>query len=442
MNNLKKSSILYQISLRSFTPEGTLKGAEKMLPHIASLGFDIVYLCPCFDSDDDTDPIYWSPNHKKSKQTLPTNPYRMRDYFKIDEEYGTDADLRDFVNTAHDLGLKVLLDLVYFHCGPKAVFIEEHPDFVLLDENGNVTCGRWNFPQINFGSAELREYLYSNMEYFIKEFGVDGYRCDVAEHIPLDFWEEGRRRVDAINPNTILIDEGDQAPYNEVAFDAYYNFKFGYNLRKTFKHQVLASDFVAAAKEMQEKMPKHSIPLLFNDNHDTVKDVIHLKRLEAIVGHDRMEASLVIIYTSEGIPFIYNGNEICDEQNHTLYANRFTAPNYRINWSNAVTPAAERRIRIMRQLADLHRNNPVIANGSTEWLTVSEPDHVVAYSRILGERKISVIVNTTDAALKFVVDTIIDKNAKILMQNGAVITSCDEHTHVSANPGGYIVVEH
>ena len=123
-------SVIYQIHLPIFTQGGTLESARKMLPHIASLGVDIVYLCPVVEADDDMDMRFWSKRQKASKTGNPKNPYRIKDYFKIDPQYGQDADLKNFVDEAHKLGLKVLLDLVYYHCGPTATMIKEHPDFV------------------------------------------------------------------------------------------------------------------------------------------------------------------------------------------------------------------------------------------------------------------------------------------------------------------------
>ena len=105
-------SVIYQIHLPIFTQGGTLESARKMLPHIASLGVDIVYLCPVVEADDDMDMRFWSKRQKASKTGNPKNPYRIKDYFKIDPQYGQDADLKNFVDEAHKIGLKVLLDLV------------------------------------------------------------------------------------------------------------------------------------------------------------------------------------------------------------------------------------------------------------------------------------------------------------------------------------------
>jgi glycosidase len=120
---------MYQIALRSFTPEGTLFAAMKRLPSVAELGVTVIYVCPLALADDDPRQEYWSPRQKASGTNNPRNPYRIKDHGRVDPEYGTEADLRDFVAAAHDLNLRVLLDLVYFHCGPTSVLADK-PGFI------------------------------------------------------------------------------------------------------------------------------------------------------------------------------------------------------------------------------------------------------------------------------------------------------------------------
>ena len=115
------SAVIYQISLRSFTREGTLRAAEAMLPHVKTVGVDVVYLTPFVEMDTDMDRSGWSPRQIKSGFETPKNPYRISDYTKVDPEYGTESDLVAFVAAAHGLGLKVFFDLVYLHCGPNNV---------------------------------------------------------------------------------------------------------------------------------------------------------------------------------------------------------------------------------------------------------------------------------------------------------------------------------
>ncbi|MBQ2707332.1 MAG: hypothetical protein IJF67_03640 [Clostridia bacterium] len=222
-----KNGVMYQLFLRPFTPEGTFKAAEAMLPHLASLGVDIIYLCPFFAADTDEDEAGWSDRQRGSNLGQPKNPYRIADYFHVDEEYGTDEDCVNFVAAAHELGMRVIFDLVYFHCGPTAVFLAEHPDYVMLDEDGKIAVGQWRFPRLNYENRELRDYLIANMKELIERFDVDGYRCDVGDGVPLDFWEEAREAIEPLKDGLMMLNEG----HKKEALDKAFELNYGYNLR-------------------------------------------------------------------------------------------------------------------------------------------------------------------------------------------------------------------
>ena len=123
---------VYQINPRTFCAGGTIADVTDELPFLKELGFKIMYLCPVFEEDDSDDRSFWSDRQLRSETGNPKNPYRMNDYFKIDPEYGTEDDLRRFVDTAHKLGMHVLLDLVYAHIGPNAPILKKHPEFEFL----------------------------------------------------------------------------------------------------------------------------------------------------------------------------------------------------------------------------------------------------------------------------------------------------------------------
>ena len=137
--------VMYQIQPRAFTPEGTLKAAAEKLPYLKDLGVTIAYLVPVMKMDTDMDKGFWSPRQIKSGFDNPKNQYRISDYFHVDEEYGTDADLRDFCAAAHGIGMKVVFDLVYLHCGPTAPVLKEHPEFTWWNPDGTVklTFAEW-----------------------------------------------------------------------------------------------------------------------------------------------------------------------------------------------------------------------------------------------------------------------------------------------------------
>lgn len=388
-----KDSVIYQINLRTFTPDGTLRAAERLLPHIAALGADMVYLCPVTLADDDPRPEFWSDRQKQSGLNNPKNIYRVGDYYAVDPEYGTDDDLKSFVRTAHGLGLRVLLDLVYYHCGPSAAFLAKHPDFAVRDENGEIRNGRWHFPELNFASSGLREYLWRNMEYFVREFDVDGYRCDVAGAVPLDFWEEGRRRIDALKPGLIMLaeSEGDRREEQRAAFELNYGMTFIWSFPAVLRGEKPAS----ALREAREQRRAEALPgarfLAAFDNHDLANDQYD-DRIEKL-GPERIEAALAFCFALDGVPLLYCGQEIADSHRHSIFGNRFYGPGLVIDWSNAVTPAGERRMRFLKELIALRRRTPTLTQGETVWLDNPYPDELLTFRRTMPAESVLTAVN-------------------------------------------------
>ena len=253
---MKKSEIsIYQLSLRVFTPEGALRAAEKMLPMLADLGPKYIQLVALTKADDNEDRTYWSNRQIASGTNNPKNSYRMKDYFHVDEEYGTDEDFRDFVKAAHKLGLKIILDLVYLHCGPEAVFMREHPDFIQRDADGKIKLtGDWAFPRFDYSNDEVREYLWSNMVYWVREFDVDGFRCDVGDAVPLDFWREGVRRAREVKNDLVMINEGKDVSYLDV-FDINYFYDGCFDAVQVAEGNLTAAAFRAKWDACRNTLP-------------------------------------------------------------------------------------------------------------------------------------------------------------------------------------------
>lgn len=388
-----KDAVVYQINLRSFTLDGTLKAAERLLPHIASLGADIVYLCPVTLADDDPRREFWSDRQKKSELENPKNIYRVKDYYAVDPEYGADEDLKSFVAAAHKLDLRVILDLVYYHCGPAAAFLEEHPDFVIREADGSVKNGLWHFPELNFESPALREYLWKNMEYFVRDFDVDGYRCDVAGAVPLDFWEEGRRRIDALKPDLIMLSEtfSAETPEQRAAFEMSYGRMFHVLCEVLVGKRELAT-VRGAWEEMAEKSLPDSRFLLGFDNHDTANDQYD-ERLEKLMPAEKCEAAFALCFALGGVPFLYSGQEVADARRHSIFGNRFFGKNLVVDWANAVTPAGARRMAFLKKLIAFRRAHPALTEGKTVWLDNAAPDALLTFRREAKNETLFVAVN-------------------------------------------------
>ncbi len=383
--------VMYQIQPRAFTPEGTLKAAQARLPKLAELGVSVLYLCPVFVADDDRDQTFWSPRQKKSGMNNPCNPYRMKDFYHVDPEYGTDQDLKEFVTAAHALKLRVLLDMVYLHCGPKAVFLNDHPEFIKRDKEGKAVNAAWAFPGLNFANPELREYLWKNMEGWVRDFNVDGFRCDVADGVPLDFWETGRERIEKIRPDVGMLAEGTRKEDQLKAFD------LDYGWGKAFKELENASEVRKLWETMRAQRPRGGARFIrFIDNHDVTNDDYE-NRLEKRWGAAKVKAALAVLFTLDGVPFLYNGQEVADAARHSIFGR------LPINWANGETSEGKARFAFCQKLCALRKTEKTLTQGELTWLDNDQPEAVLSYLRTLGGEQILTVVNLTGKPLKVTV---------------------------------------
>ena len=208
-----KDAVLYQINTRQFTPEGTFRAAERELPRLKELGVDILWLMPIH-------PI----GEKNRKGTL-GSPYSVRDYYEVNPEFGTKEDLKSFVDAAHAQGFHVILDLVANHTAWDNALAEQHPDWYEKDWKGDFRPTPWwdwsDVIDLDWSKPGVRKHVGEAMEYWVREFDIDGYRADVAGYVPLDFWEAERQRLDAIRP-VFMLAEWKTPEMTRQAFDAVY----------------------------------------------------------------------------------------------------------------------------------------------------------------------------------------------------------------------------
>lgn len=389
---------IYQINPRTFSREGTLRAIIEALPELAELGFKVVYLCPIFEEDDSADPAFWSSRQKKSNTGNPKNPYRINNFFKIDPEYGSADDLRELISKSHELDMRVMLDLVYLHTGPNSPILKTHPEFACQDKNGKIKCSEWNFPHLDFNCGGLKEYLWSNMVYYISEFDADGFRCDSGDQVPLDFWEEGKRRIRLVKPDAVMLNEGSRWNYLLQAFDATYCFDWHETLYGIFSGKYTAEKLREGHESVALKAPYGMTAVRDIDNHDTVTD--WSVRTELAAGHDGMEMIEVINYLIDGIPMVYAGNEIADAAKLSLFANRFYPGEYEFTDRSALTGKESlRRREIIKKLNQMKKSSDILCSGKTVWLDTTSPESVIAFKRTLGARQILFIGNTAASRL-------------------------------------------
>jgi len=442
-----KKAVVYQIVLRTFTREGNFKGATAMLDHVRSIGVDVVYVAPFVEMDRDMDPSGWSPRQKLSGFGSPKNSYRISNYDKIDPEYGTDADFKAFNDKAHALGMKVYMDLVYLHCGPNNVLKDLYPDAFQMT-NGVVCTTRWHFPCVNFKSKGVRKYLIDSMLHWMR-LGCDGFRCDVGDKVPIDFWVEAVTICQKVNPELVMINEGTKEEWLEKAFDACYAWPWSFTIRhqmspKTPMHGLAKGKNLAeqmkGVRAYEAKIPKGSLMFCFLDNHDTATDDWD-ERFDRIRPVEAGNAAFVLTFLRRGLPLVFNGNEIADNARNSFFAPvEHPARAYKsVDWARAVQPSGQRRLALVRKLAKLHHDDPLFYDGTMEWVTEGEKDGIVAFTRTLGKRQVLVAANLTGNAQAFRPSAIsVSPGAARLLEQGA---SVGADGSVAFEPWGFMVAE-
>jgi cyclomaltodextrinase / maltogenic alpha-amylase / neopullulanase len=388
------NGVIYQVWLRSFTPEGNLKAAAQRLPDLVELGVTIVYLCPISLADSDMRREFWSPRQKASPANNPRNPYRVADYNKVDPEYGTEKDLKEFIATAHKLGLHVILDIVYWHTGPANV-LTKNLDFYQKDSNGKIKINEYGFFVLNYENKDLREYLYNNMKLWIQDFDIDGFRCDVSEAIPLSFWEDSRSRLDKIRPDIGMLAESNNPKEMLKAFDMNYGYPWYTSLRNIVIDGESASLLPETWEKMNKGFPANSLFTRFSDNHDLVRPVIEFSERGS-------RAISVLNFTIDGVPFLYNGQEFGDASPFGIYyyPEKSKKTNGSILWeTKSLVKNAELRD-WYKELIALRQKESVLRAGETIWIETDSPQSVVAFLRRKGNKDILTVVNLSNRIIK------------------------------------------
>jgi glycosidase len=418
-------STIYQIWMRSFTPEGTLVASQARLSHIAELGANIVYVSPLNV-------------HGYPSVFGPSTPYEIKDYGVIDPEYGNEVDFKAFVGEAHRLGLKVIMDIVYAHSANDNVLLNR-PGFYQRTSDGALKMSRWHTPMPDFTNSQMRDYFRENMLHWVRDVGVDGFRADVAGGVPLDFWEQARDAMDKVNRDVIMLAEADVPEQQLKAFDISYNFSFYSALTAVVNNGESAERIRQHWEKMRGTFPHGALFLHLNDNHDR-------NRADVVFGEKATVATSVLNFTLDGIPFLYNGEEIGDT----------TAPHqqahYPIRWE-IYHPSAQRRsglashqrakMEFYKRLFAMRKEQSALTSGELVWVGNTNPDGVVSFVRRKGTDEILVLINLSNRITKVNVDVPASdwSQATDLLKSQAVSTIQSDRFSRSLGAFDYVVTK-
>ncbi len=253
------SAVLYELNVRQFTPEGTFAAARERLPFLRSLGIDAIWLMPIY-------PI----GVEGRKGTLGSY-YSIRDYKGINEEFGSEADLRDFITAAHSLGMRVLLDWVANHTARDARWLEDKPyDWYEREADGTAKVP-WDWTdtaKLNYSNHDVWRGQIDAMRYWVEQFKVDGFRCDMAMLVPIEFWQEASEELHRIKRDIFMLAEAEEDNLFDRAFNMSYQWNIHHIMCDIAKGARRVWDLRNAIHSERARYPREAMRMSFTSNHD------------------------------------------------------------------------------------------------------------------------------------------------------------------------------
>ena len=367
-----KDAVIYQVNTRQFSQAGTFDGVTEKLAHIAGLGAKILWLMPIH-------PI--GEKHRKGELG---SPYAVKDYFAVNPEFGDESSLRRLIKEAHALGLKVILDWVPNHSAWDNHLVTQHPEWYARDYKGDFRPSPWwdwsDIIEFDYDQPGLREYMIDAMAYWVKEFNIDGYRCDVAGYVPNDFWCQLRNELDTIKP-VFLLAEWEDRDLHRDGFNMTYAWSWNEAMHDIAQGRAPLDRLRKYYSWNERSWPESAYRMTFVSNHD--------KNAWDGTQHEQfgqaLEAAIVLSVTGEGMPLIHNGQE-AGENKRLAFFERDP-----IDWQDHAIGD------LYRELISLKKRVKALWNGKAgaTMLQVNSNDlkRVFSYVRMQGNEKILVVLN-------------------------------------------------
>ena len=369
---------IYEVNIRQYSPEGTFAAFTEDLPRLQEMGVRILWLMPIH-------PI----GELNRKGTLGSY-YSIRDYTAINPEFGDKDDFAELVETAHGLGMKVILDWVANHTAWDAVWTETNPEFYLTDEDGNFfpPVDDWeDVIQLDVENRDMWEAMIQAMEYWVREYDIDGFRADVAYMVPLEFWITARERLEQFKPMFMLAEA--EEPELHQAFDMSYTWELAQTMRDFGAGNATLADIDAALENNFGRFHKRDFRMVFTTNHDENS----WQGGDRDLYGDNFKNFAVFAATVWGMPLIYNGQESGLNQQLEFFEKD------EIEWGDYKYQD------FYSTLLDLNSRNQALFNGEIgghfKKMETDKDEHIFAYKRIGHHEQVMAILNFSDEERTF-----------------------------------------
>lgn len=371
-----KEAIIYSVYLRSFSKEGTFKALEKRIPELKELGVTVIWLLPIH------------PVGKLHRKGTLGSPYSVKDYYAVNPEFGTLQDFRDLVHVIHKNDMKVIIDLVANHTSWDSELIKYHPEWFTKDLKGNIIPPNndWtDVADLDYSNRELWRYMIDMMKWWVKEIDIDGFRCDVSELVPLEFWEQAREELDKIK-SVMMLSEGSLPEHHLKAFDLTYSWNVYDKFEHLLKGKARADVLTQILRNEELTFPKGSLRMRFNTNHD--KNAWDKPAILKF-GIDGLKLSAVLINTIPGVPLLYNGEEVANSRRLDLFEK------VEIDWNTS-----SEMYQLYETLFALRKKYKSLVDGGFEPLEIINTQSVYAFIRSNDNEKLLIILNFSKEKVK------------------------------------------
>ncbi len=405
-NEAMESAVIYEANIRQYSPEGTFDAFTRDIPQLKELGVKVIWLMPIYPISETRrkatgDLSIEDIEDQEERKKYLGSYYAISDYTAVNPEFGTREDLDELVKTAHANGMYVILDWVANHTGWDHHWLEEHPDFYTKNEQGEIidpldpnTGESWGWTDVadlNFDNKELWEAMTAEMEYWIREHNIDGYRADVAGEVPTEFWEQVVPRLEEIKPVFMLAESEDKDLFHN-AFDMGYNWEGHHLMNELAQGKIDVSVWDDYMKKIDTTYQEDDYLMNFVTNHDenswngTVKERMG----------EASETMLALTYTIPGMPLIYSGQEY-DMDKRLKFFEKDTIPKTK----GEVWP-------VLVKLGELKNENPAL-HGAKEAasytrINTSSNEQVLAFERAKNNKKVVYLANMSKEPVTFTLE--------------------------------------
>lgn len=370
----KHTTNIYEVNIRQYTPEGTFNAFQAHLPRLKAMGVETLWFMPI------------TPIAEKNKKGSLGSQYAAQDYTSINPEFGTLEDFKALVDKAHAMGFKVIIDWVANHTGWDHTWTKTNPEYYLKDPNTGdfqIASGMDDIIELDYSNPGLRKAMIESMKFWVKETNIDGFRCDLASWVEVDFWEEARPELDKVKPLFWLgeFDELDTPEYGKV-FDASYIWNWMHKTKDYNEKDLAISELMDLLKRYSD-IGDGSMRAWFTSNHDeNTWNGTEYEKYGVLA-----KPLAVFSVTWNGVPLIYNGQELPLETKRLEFFEKDPIP-----WNQ--NPALHN---FYKTLLNLKSSNPALRGGDPEVGTylfpVLEDKKMLAYLRIHGNDQVLTVLN-------------------------------------------------